>query len=48
MTTSEAIEVIAGIFSIAAPFSLIWAIAIRTYQFIIDCMTGRDVLGKRR
>ena len=47
MTIQESIEVITGIFAVCAPFSLVWCLAIRIYQFIIDSMTGRDVFKRK-
>ena len=40
MSTSEALEVITGVISEIAPFSIIWNLSIVIYRTIVREMTG--------
>lgn len=40
MSTSDAIEVITGIITQIAPFSIVWNLSIVIYQTIVREMTG--------
>lgn len=46
MTTNEVYAMIVDIFTDIAPISLVWALSIRIYQFILGAMTGKGALNK--